>query len=127
MTMRDEEKFTIFDGLMQQLEDSLEDGSLQVGLKACREEVNLDLMAIAHLQTSIAARVVILAGKLLNLPCEIRDSVMEHTGFTSEKVQQIVQKGGEITPAASLDAALVCLECVMRSMEQQAGTGEKGK
>lgn len=117
--MRDEEKFAIFDDLFCQLENSLIDGKLQRELCTRQKQVQLDLMAIAHLQTTISAHAVLFAEKILNLPCEIRDSVIEFTGLSRENVQEIVQKGGEITPGAAVDAATACLECVIRSLEQE--------
>ncbi len=116
-TMRNDPVFTYLDELMESLHACIVEGSLQVQLSARQAEVNLDLLAIAHLQTSISAHVLVLARKFLSLPCEVREQIMDQTGISAETIQKIEETGEDITCATAIDTAASCLQRVARCME----------
>ena len=114
-----DDTFTYLDKLMESLSACILEGSLQVQLTARQTEVNLDLLAIAHLQTTIAANVLVLARKLMDLPCEIREQIMECTGIHSQRVHEIVRMGEDITCATAIETAASCLQNVLQCLDTQ--------
>jgi hypothetical protein len=123
--MQPDSTFTYLDELMDSLSACIVEGSRKVRLSAGQAEVNMELMAIAHLQTTVAAHVLVLARKLVDLPCEIREDVMNSTGIALEEAQEILGIGENITCSDALNTAAVCLQTVMQCMEQTAtGPGE---
>ncbi len=119
--MQSESTFAYLDELMESLHSCILEGGMKVRLSARQSEVNMELMAIAHLQTTIAAHVLVLAKKLVDLPCEIREDVMNRTGIALEDAQEILGIGDNITCSDALNTASVCLQTVMQCMEQTAG------
>ena len=122
--MNNNSSYTIFDELMQELENSLIHGSMQVDMNARQQEINLELMAVAHLQTTIASNVLVLASRILGLPVEIRDQIAGCLGMSCEELRKIVETGGEITPDAAMNTAVLCLSSVLRSMKHIALEGK---
>ena len=123
--MQSDSTFTYLEELMESLHACILEGSLNIHLSARQEEVNLDLMAIAHLQTTIAAHVLLLSQKLLKLPCEIRESILKAMGITQEDTRAIVCRGGDITCSDAFKTASACLQTVMRCMEQNCCNPEE--
>ncbi len=118
--MNNSHEHTVFDELMQELESSLVQGSLQVGLAARQKEISIDLMAVAHLQTTIAASVLLLAERLMQLPCEMRNEITECLGLSHEDLRKIMETGKEITPDAAMKNAVISLSTVASSLKHTA-------